>query len=320
MRRAAIGILAALACAAAGCDTGRAFTATPNDYADYRQVRVAGTFDERMAAMWRYVTTRPKGRFAAELRAEIEATEPIYYKARSQSPAGLNAYLAALPEGPHAKDAHAALLERRADVQREAQAEQATHAMMRRIDAEERGRKGVAGLVEWWVRALLDPAPWHGTFSDAPPELLARFRMAAPEPRCTSDEDGQSCEKKIVRTFRVRHESGEVDRELAMTITIQLDPEYHLERATLAGPGLGLRTEEAALGEASDGDRKAATAAWQALVDRLNKAIIADNRICNGGQDDTGTLALRCDDPAVSLTVAPGTSDMPDTVTIVRVK
>src|SRR5581483_6801016 len=114
------------------------------------------------------------------------------------------------------------------------------------------------------------------------------------EPRCTSDEDGQTCDKKIERTFRVRRASGEVDRDFAMTITVQLDPEYHLERATLAGAGMALRTQEATSGEASEGGKKDTAAAWQALVDRINKAIIADNRLCNGGQDDTGTLALRC--------------------------
>ena len=41
-----------LSLASLGCNAGRTFIATPNDYADYRRVRIADNFDDRMAATW----------------------------------------------------------------------------------------------------------------------------------------------------------------------------------------------------------------------------------------------------------------------------
>jgi hypothetical protein len=307
-----------LALSLTGCNAARSLIATPNDYADYRRVRLAKTFDERLAAAWHYLATRPNGRYAERLRGYLEAAEPVYYKVRAQTAAGLEAYLAAMPDGPHAKEALDSLIVKRNEARREELAERATKAMLLKIEAEEKSRKGVATMVEWWVRSLLDPAPWRGTFSDAPAELLARFRLSAPSPECTEEEGAQQCKKTIERTFRIRHEAGEKEEKLVMTIEVWLDAEYHLQKVRLSGPLLALRTSEASQGESSGGTPKEVARAWRALIERLNGAIMADNRICNGGEDAAEVLTLTCDDPGVSLTVAPGWQEGSDAVTIAR--
>ncbi len=311
--------LLALALFVCGCNAARALVATPNDYAAYRRVRLAESFDERMAAAWSYLHDRPDGRYAERLRGYFDTAEPVYFKARSQTIAGLEAYLAHMPEGPHAEEALGALMVKRNEARREALAERATRAMLLKVEAEEKSRKGVATMVEWWVRALLDPAPWHGTFSDAPAELLTRFRLSSPAPECVVDPDGsQKCTKVIERDFRVRHENGEVDDKLVMTVEVWLDAEYGLDRVRLSGQGLALRGHEAATGVTSAADDKARAAAWRELVDSLNRAIIADNRLCNGGEDAEGVLSLSCEDPAVTLKVAPARGDRGDSLTIDR--
>jgi hypothetical protein len=249
----------------------------------------------------------------------VARAEPIYFKVRSQTEAGLVAYLAAMPNGPHAKDALDALMLKRNLARRDALMERATRAMLLQVEAEDKGRRRAASLVEWWLRALLDPAPWHGTFADAPGELLARFRLSAHVPECTVADDGaQHCKKTIEQSYRVRGDKGEVERTLAMTIEVWLDQGYRLLRVKLTGPELALRTHEASSGEARSVDAKQSRDAWRALGERLNAAIIDDNRICSGGEDRASVLTLRCEEPNLVVRLAAGVAGALDSLVIER--
>lgn len=296
--------LAFVPLALVGCNAGRAFVASPSDYADYRRVRLGATIDERLAAAWVYLKERPEGRYAPRLRAYFNSAEPLYFKVRKQSAAGLEAYVSALPDGPHAGASLEELMRVRNESRREALSERATTATLLRIENEEHSRKAAAELLEWWVAKMLTPALWHGPFSAAPPEVLARFRLASPEPACQSNEAGQRCTKGIERMFRVRGPGGEVDQTLRVELALRLDSNYRLMEFRLSGVRLALLAEEAAAGLLSNSDPEGAEAAWRALLARLSLGVLKAGLACTGGENATGGLKLDCDEPAVTLTAS----------------
>jgi hypothetical protein len=287
-----------------GCNAGRAFVATPNDYADYRRVRLGTSLDERLGAAWDYLKVRPDGRYSPRVRAYFDSAEPTFFAIRRRSAAGLEAYVKVLPDGPHAAQALEELMGRRNETRREALAERATRATLLRVAGEGRARRTVASAIEAWVRPMLGTASWRGTFSDAPPDLLARFRLSAPEPACRRTADGQHCTKEVERTFRVRSAAGEVERTFALRVEIDLDAGYHLQELRLSGVGVARATEEARGGVALEAPRAEALA-WHEVVERLGATAFADGRVCSGGEDAGGVWTLECDDPWVTLVATP---------------
>jgi len=296
-------MLAGLALACGGCNPARAFLATPNDYADYRRVRLAATLEDRLAAAWAYLEVRPEGRYAARLRAFFDEVEPLFYRVRARSVAGLEAYLRALPRGPHATEAMQRLIDARNDARREDLDERAARATMLRVSADDRSRRQAAEAIAGWVRPMLEAAPWRGTFSDAPAEVLARFRLSAPEPTCAREGETERCTKEVVRSFRVRSPDGEVERALRFRVEVALAPGHRLVALTIAGESLGRATLEAASASMTPSDE---ASSWREFVESLGKRIFEDGRACSGGEDATGVFTLSCDEAAVVLRASRG--------------
>lgn len=295
-----VGALLALVTSTIGCNAARAFVASPGDYADYRRVRLGRTLDERLAAASEYLEARPDGRYATRLGNYFRAAEPVYFRVRSRSVAGLEAYLAALPHGPHANEALDELVRLRNERRREDAVVRGTDATLRRVESENRARKAAAELVVWWSNAMLTPELWSKTYADAPAELLARFRMTAPEPSCVRVDGAEHCVKEVVRNFRVRGPGGPVERQLRARIELDLDPGYRLVAFSLSGEGLGLASAEAASGAVRFEESE--EQAWRKLVEGLGARLFAEGRPCSGGEDETGAYRLACDDPRVTLT------------------
>jgi hypothetical protein len=176
--------MALLLAATSGCNAGNVFIASTSDYADYRSVRLADSYDARMAASHHYLEQHPDGRYSDRVKRFFDRTEPVFYKARRRNIDGLRAYLKALPHGPHAKEALALLMtfqneERRREIEGRSVGNSAE-----RNAAEGAGRRAAADVLMWWVQALSQPALWRDSFDRAPPELLARYRVALPQPIC----------------------------------------------------------------------------------------------------------------------------------------
>lgn len=297
-RAATFALLTGLWLATTGCNAARAFIATPNDYADYRRVRLAATLEDRLAAASAYLEARPEGRYAERLRTYLDAVEPLFFRASSRSTVGLESYLRALPRGPHAKEAMERLIDARNLARREDLDERAARATLLRVSTESRSRQVAATTVDGWIRPMLSPGPWFGTFSDAPAEVLARFRMSAPEPVCVREGEHDVCAKDVVRAFRIRGQEGEVERELSVKVEVRLSPGHRLVGLSLTGVGVARATLEASSGVVVDGDD---ASAWHAFVDGLTKRIVEDGRACTGGEDATGQLLLDCDEARVML-------------------
>ncbi|MEM9693463.1 MAG: hypothetical protein AAGA56_13020 [Myxococcota bacterium] len=171
----------ALACCLLGCTASRAVIASSSDYGDYRRIRVAESAETRMAAAWQYLKRHPEGRFAERIRRYFDRREPVYFKWKGDSVAGLEEYLRALPDGPHAEEAVLRLV-----ALRDRGLSTRPEAVLASIEAEKRARaadkRRAAELFRWWVAQLIDAAIYTRPFDRVEAELVARYELSAPRP------------------------------------------------------------------------------------------------------------------------------------------
>jgi len=305
----------------AGCNAGRAFIASPSDYADYRRVRVANDIDERMAATWYYLEHRPDGPYRERLQRYFDKAEPVFFKVRRRSLKGLEAYLRALPDGPHASAALEELMTRRNDARREELALRLARVAGLRLDRERKKRKRASELLGWWLTSLLDEALWDRPLSQAPTEFVVRYRLALPRPVCEPDvdePDHRRCYKSVARDFRVAADGKRVERRIAFDVELELDESWHLQRASIAGGGLFVATAEARTQRAIDErDEGGVASAAADFVGRLSAELAAGEVACNGGTNADGATLLDCE--GLRLVVEPGRGGGDDILLVERV-
>ncbi len=313
------GLVLAAVFAGVGCHSGKVFIAPAGDYADYRAVRVAEDVDERMARTWAYLKERPDGMYAGRLRRYFEKSEPVFFKMRSRSIRGLEAYLEALPDGPHADEALAMLMGRRDAKRRESADMREARLTGSRLDAEREKRDEAAKLLHWWLDAFLHTEVWSAPLSDAPKDLIVRYRLSLPQPKCTAaaeDATRQRCVKPLERSFRVPGSGQLEDRTLAFLLEVELDERWYVQRVTVSGAGILLATEEARRKKALEDDEASTRAAAAAFVARLTTSLFERNVTCNGGTEASGSTLLSCE--GLLLTLVPGRDGGDDVLRIVR--
>ena len=311
MRGSGALLAALLAVATLGCNAGRAFVVTPNDYGDYRLVRTAETLDGRLAASWHYLKERPDGAYAKRLRRYFNRVEPVYFKVRQQDETGLRAYLTALPDGPHATEALELLTDAKTSRRRGQYELRRVRTIGMRLEAEKAMRRDAADALSWWVGSLMSPPLWQAPLTDAPGAFLARYRMSLPAPECEMDmpEEGwQQCYKSIERRFKVRANSGVVERTLRLDLALTLDSDWRLRRTIVTGPELFLTTVEAAEQQAA-GDEDERDEFIAAAVQSISERLLGLGLECRGGIDADGDLEMRCDDLVLTMRVGSAGSD-----------
>lgn len=289
-----------------GCNPARALVATPNDYAAYRRVRVADTPEGRLAAAWDYLRDHPDGRYASRVRAYFEKMEPVYFKIRRRNVAGLEAYLAALPDGPHADDALARLMMLTGRERREAADLRAFAATQERLDARKKRREEASGLVIDWVAMLLEPRLWQVPVAQGPKAFVVRYELGLPQPLCeVRDEGGRRCAKPVEARYDVVTAGRRFDRGVAFDIQLVLDSTGRPVSADLRGAGLFVRSEEARQSAPIDDlDPAAVRAAQRAFAERLTREILARDILCSGSTDPDGRTELACE--GIRLVLEPG--------------
>lgn len=303
-----------------GCNASRVFIASPGDYADYRRVRVAETADERMAATWHYLERRPDGRYAERLRRYFRKAEPAFYEVRRRSPAGLESYLAALPDGPHAEVALERLIDGRVKARGEAVESVAARATSLRLRRQKEARGEAAEVLDWWLEQLLDVELWRAPFDEAPRQLIIKYRLALPAAICGGHlafPTGQHCIKSFSRSFVVRGEEGNEPRSLDYEVEIELDDEWKLHRARVVGMNLFLAAEEAERGR-SFGPlaQEELAAVMRRVLDALPLALAEQNVLCTGGGQPDGRWVFDCE--GVTMVVEPGLQGGADVLTFTR--
>ena len=194
--------VAALASASCGAST-QSLTADTTDYELYRRTRTATTSEGRLSASFEYLEREPDGRWNAEVKAWFNRAEPLYYEASSASAPGLEAYMSALPRGPHVKLAAERLLEIRAGARmaRERDSELLDEALgveQKLADADEMRRAVVREIRDWSNRLATIPSFGMPT-SELPHETIHHFRVLEPVATCADER----CSKALSLPYAI---------------------------------------------------------------------------------------------------------------------
>jgi len=220
---------------------GCATVAGRDDYADYREVRMAEAEDERRHAIAQYLNAHPDGAWAGELRAEHDAAEREVYEANKSGVEGLRYYLRVYPEGQFAEQAQArlaALESVRTNRQREADVDREVIRERREQTLEDR-RQWATTAISFWTRILLGVSEWGkpiGEVAAAHEEFDEAFR-ADPPPRCSESE----CIKYYELDFAVPVPGQtRIERQIRLVLRLRFDGDNReLVRAEMLMPDRG---------------------------------------------------------------------------------
>jgi hypothetical protein len=328
--------LALLLLAATGCAT-TPFFAAPDDYAAYRATRVGPNFEARLGAAEAYLDRFPEGAFRAPVTAYLERAEPIYFRAKKGSAAGLAAYLRALPRGPHRAEAEGRL----AALTRARQGQEPTLAEVTRLGARldraaaERRRARVT-LSDWLVR-LLDAELYRAPLVEAKASFIVPWSLALPSPVCAplsrgaheasdearpSQESGavRRCVKLLELPYTLVAGGADEVRQITMEISLIEDAAGRPLRASLAGPDLFRRIEETITARASAAaadDMEEApppvAGAVELIAATFGEAVSSDAK-CRRSVSPPTRLALEC--KGARLVAARATSQGDDVIAI----
>ncbi len=235
MRRSTIALFLAGVSALAGC----ALFASKVEYADYREVRMAEDRDAKLVAMHRYVSEHPSGVWHKQVQAERVRLEPEVWEESRSSREGLELYLAAFPDGPHAAEARPRLAAlQTVEGRREDEAEAAREVERQRREAlEERRRTWLTRAMQFWTRTMTGISNWGSPI----PEVARRnpaFSRAfgqEPRPRCSREE----CIKFYQSSYAIPVPgSTRIDRTVELLLRLRMQ-EGRVERAEMLLPNKG---------------------------------------------------------------------------------
>jgi hypothetical protein len=265
--------LALLVAFAAGCSWA---SASPYEHGAYRKTRFEPTLDGRLAAAHDYLRRYPNGAYTEGVRRYYERAEPIFYESRQRDRAGLEAYLRALPEGPHAAEARSQLKALAAIEAQPDSLDVAAGETERRLADAERSREQARGELVFWIESLVDPDTYAQPLADGPGELVVAFSL-----------------------------SGLVERELAFTVMLLQDMSGKPTFARIEGEQLWSRLEETVsltlISEDAIDDRATGI---QNAAEILASARVAPADGCRRELVDTQILKLACA-TTVIMTAAP---------------
>jgi hypothetical protein len=166
----------------------RRIGASSDDYADYRAFRVAPTPIRRLTAAALYLRCHADGAFHDEVADWFDRVESLFFEAAADSAAGMQAYLDALPGGPHADSA----AQRRDALLAAARAEAGERLAARGAEIERRlataaqTREDLLTAYASWVGRLLDFDAWGRAPGDANPDFASAW-ASNPQTKCESD-------------------------------------------------------------------------------------------------------------------------------------
>jgi hypothetical protein len=316
-------MLAWVALAACGC----AVTATTGEYALYRQTRVLPGVEERLAAADDYLRKYPRGALADDVRARFKRDEALYYKSKKDSVAGLASYLRALPSGPHGVEAAGRIGALRTKQGRGEELRVAGLATAARIERAVAAREHLRDEIVGWVGRFEDPVVFTAPVSEAPRELLVPWSLSLPAPKCTqplgknaSPTVAWRCERVEELPYVIVANGVEEAREATLSVVMDQDASGRPLSATVGGPELFLRLEEAGVVRAFDRDDSehrvgAVSRAVELLRGDFQKRVSVDSA-CERAVVAPVVLDLAC--KGVHVTVRAGIEPGEDDVVTIR--
>jgi hypothetical protein len=252
VRRAAL--LLGVLLGAVRCATPAAYIAAPADYAAYRKTRIAPTLEGRLAAADQYLTRFPAGAFQPDVRAYFDRAEPVFYRAKQGSIAGLEDYLRTLPSGPHQNEATGRLGALKA-TRENRQAELSVEAdLTAKLDRAGARRRAVREQLTAWIERFLDPSVWKAPLTEARASLVIPWSLELPSPSCAPLEGprreglpegaARRCAKLLELPYAVSVEGVSEERQATVELVVIQDSAGRPIEASLGGPELFLRLEE----------------------------------------------------------------------------
>jgi hypothetical protein len=215
--------------------------ASSDDYADYRAFRVAPTLAKRLTAASFYLKCHSDGAFHDDVAEWFDRIEPLFFEAAADSAAGMQAYLDALPTGPHAESAaqrrDAMLAAARAEAGERLSAKGAE--IERRLAAAAQGREDVLTAYASWIGHLLEFDAWGRAPSDAGQDFTSAWTRD-PKPKCGSDR----CSKIVSIRYELEVKGKPEPFVGILEISLRL-AKGRVTEATIAGPDLFSRLSEA---------------------------------------------------------------------------
>jgi len=221
--------------AASGC----AVLASKSEYAAYRAVRTASDDEARLIAEQAYMASHPNGQWSKPIQAHRVESEPAVWEAGKGTRAGLEFYLAAFPDGPHAAQARprlAALMTvsgRREDEEARRRAVEA----QRRAQQEEQRRTWTTRAVSYWARTLIGLQGWGSPIPEVAQSNPAFSRAFGenPPPRCNADE----CIKFYRNSYAIPVPGAtRIDRVIELILRLKM-PSGNVDRVELLLPNKG---------------------------------------------------------------------------------
>jgi hypothetical protein len=221
MRRL-VPFFACLALASAGCAVSTQLASGHEDYRLYRETRLAGTLEERLAASHAYLKSMPRGRWKDEVKTWFGESEPAYYRAAQDSLPRLRAYLLAMPDGPHSKEVKRRIVELETQIGFLVRREERTLSSAREVQAElssaAEQRKDLVQAMAEWVRLLSGIQSFGEPTSSLPHELIYRFRLEEPRGACKGDR----CTKTLSFSYSIPEGGRLVERVALFDVIFEL--------------------------------------------------------------------------------------------------
>jgi hypothetical protein len=234
-----------LCLALSACAAARSLTATPEDYARYRAIRLSDGFLERLQAAFSYLQAEPQGAFRGDVERWFQRADERYLVRHWDDLSNLQRYYAQLPSAPRAGLVKARIEQLEA-LRGAVAAEEQTFLGAERIrqedlDAAKLARANFVRAVSAWVEQLAR----LNDFDRELPEWSAEFRRSFFEDGAPGSCEGDLCRKRFLLSFELPEQRGLTTQAVDFTLTLRLAA-GKLVSAELSGEGLFDHLAEAA--------------------------------------------------------------------------
>jgi hypothetical protein len=307
--------LALLALLGAGCQS---FVASPAEYGAYRAVRVAPTLPEQLRAAWTYLARYPDGAFHADVSFWFAKVEPLYFESSADSAQGMQRYLDALPEGPHA----AAAAQRRDALIGEQKGRagegiaKAAAEFEQRLAVAAQSREDVVSAYSSWVARLVDFDGFGRPLQQAFGEPFASNWSADPKPACVPNV----CSKVEAFSYELEVEGSPQKFVCTFDIAVRANNKKNaVFEASVHGPLLFDRIAEAQSARLILPDDDVAREAAIGRIIELTSGAVArklDPHKCSSPAKPPAVMALQCD--PIRLEIIPGATESDDDRVVIR--
>jgi hypothetical protein len=209
------------------------------------------------------------------VREYYDRTEALFYTRKQGSIGGLEAYLRALPDGPHRADAGKRLEGLKA-ARDSGNGVVGAGDVTARLDKASADRARVREELSGWIERFLDAGLWKAPLSEAKASIIVPWSLSLPTPTCGAVKPGarapsgaaRRCTKLVELPYSVVVGGAAEDREATLEIVVFQDAEGRPLQVSVGGPDLFLRLEETfAVRALQPGDPERRTSAIRRATD-----------------------------------------------------